>query len=75
MAKCLVTPRACVYLLLGLSIGLTGCANTYQISTFDGHTFESSSTPVLTNGAYEFEMADSQPMRVPYVLVKSVNPS
>jgi hypothetical protein len=60
-------------LSLGLALSLSGCASTYQVSTFDGRTFKSQSAPVLIKGAYEFETADDGFTRLPYVQVKSVN--
>lgn len=52
---------------------LSGCANTYQVSTFDGKTYQTKSVPQLDGADYRFLDADGETVSLPYVTVKSLN--
>lgn len=68
-------PCASIVAVVVLCSTLTGCASTYQVSTFDGQVFETHTAPQLKNGSYRFSIENGQVVTLPYVKVKSVDRS
>lgn len=61
--------------LLAMSLSLGGCANSYNITTFEGQTYKSRTAPTLEGGTYNFERDNGQMISIPYDEVRSVNRS
>ena len=61
-----------VSLALAIPLALSGCTSSYQVSTFDGKTFETKTTPILQEDGYQFRSKSGTLMTVPYTHVKSV---
>ena len=59
-------------LCLALSTLLTGCAENYELQTFDGKVFCASSSPLFTDSRYVFVDKSGASQSVNYAATKAV---